>query len=47
MKQRTANALQIVGAVGITAAAGIVSVTLGLLVGSVLAVVAGVVVERS
>ena len=47
MKQRTANALQIAGAVGITVAAGIVSFTLGILVGSMLAVVAGVVVERS
>jgi len=46
MKQRIANTLQIVGAVGLVVAAGIVSVTLGILVGSVAAIVAGVIMER-
>lgn len=44
MKQRIANALQIAGAIGLTAAAGTVSVGLGLLAGSLSLVVAGVVV---
>lgn len=44
MKQRIANALQIGGAVGLTATAGTVSVALGMLVGSVVLIVGGVLV---
>jgi hypothetical protein len=47
MKQRVADALQILGAVGLVVAAGAVSLILGLLVGAVLAIIAGVVLERS
>ena len=45
MRQRIADALQVVGAIGLTiAAAGLVSVLFGVLVGSMLAIIAGVVV---
>lgn len=48
MKQRIADALQIVGAVGFTVATGLLfSLAVALLVGSMLAVVAGVVLERT
>lgn len=47
MKQRVADALQIVGAVGLVVAAAAVSLLFGLVVGAVLAIVAGVVLERS
>lgn len=47
MKQRIADALQIAGALGLTVAATITNSLFGLLVGSALAICAGVVVERS
>jgi hypothetical protein len=47
MKQLIANALQGAGAIGVTLAAAFVNPVLGLFVGSVLAVVAGVAMERS
>ena len=46
MKQRIANALQIAGAIGLVATAAAVSVLLGLFVGALAALVAGVVLER-
>lgn len=48
MRQRIADVLQIAGVVGVTIATGLLfSVAVAVLVGSVLAVVAGVVVERT
>lgn len=48
MRQRIADALQIVGAAGFTFACGVLfSVAIAVLVGSVLAVAAGVVIERT
>lgn len=47
MKQRVADALQILGAAGIILSASVVSFWLGVLVGSVLAIAAGVLMERS
>ena len=48
MKQRIADALQIVGAVGLTVACGVLfSLAVAVAVGSVLAIVAGVVMERT
>lgn len=44
MAQRIADALQVAGAIGLTVAAGMVSVALGVCVGSLLAIIAGVVV---
>lgn len=44
MRQRIADALQVVGAIGLTVAAGIVNLSLGLAVGGLLAIVVGVLV---
>lgn len=44
MRQRIADVLQVAGAIGLTVAAGMVSIALAVLVGSVVAIVAGVVV---
>lgn len=46
MKQRIADALQIGGGVGLTASAWSVSAALGLFVGSVVLIVAGLVVAH-
>jgi hypothetical protein len=45
-RQAVADGLQISGAAGVTVAAGMVSPALGLFVGSLLAIIAGVVVAR-
>jgi hypothetical protein len=47
LKQFLADALQAVGAIGVTIAAGSVDVFLGVFVGSVMAMAAGVMLERS
>lgn len=47
MRQRIADSLQVTGAIGLTVAATLSHLLLGLAVASALAVVAGVHVERS
>lgn len=46
MKQRIADALQVLGAVSLVTAAALVGVGLALLVGGTLAIAAGVLMER-
>lgn len=45
-KQTVANGLQIAGALGVIVAALMFSVTIGVLVGGLLAIAGGVIVER-